>query len=127
VETWLQRLLLCFFKWVNLCCRYIEESLSLLRRLTEREVRPSVMSTPGDVVTAASAMGLPRLLLGLTAAMPPPMGAGQTSKAGGPTAAPKLNPEALAPPALREGHAPYPSARPWEGYRVVGRCTLASS
>ena len=82
------------------------------------------MNTPGDVVVAASAMGLPRLLLGLTAAMPPPLGVGQTSKAGGPTAAPKLNPQAAAPPALREGHPPYPSARPWEAGGAHGPFTL---
>jgi len=94
------------------------ESLSLIRRLTEREVRPSLMQTPGDIVAVASTMGLPRLLLGLIAAMPPPRGAGQTSKATGPTAAPTLDPAAVTPPALRQGHAPYPATRPWEGYRV---------
>jgi ataxin-10 len=63
-------------------------------------------------------MGLPRLLLGLLAALPPPAGNGNTSKAGGPDAAPKLDPSSATPPALREGHPPYPSSRPWEGYRV---------
>ena len=105
----------------------LRASLHLLRALTERETRPSVAQTPGDVVTAATAMGLPRLLLSLTAAMPPPLGAGQTSKAGGPTAAPRLDPASTAPPELREGHPPYPSARPWEGYRVDLMAPLANA
>lgn len=105
----------------------LRASLHLLRALTERETRPSVAQTSGDVVTAATAMGLPRLLLSLSAAMPPPLGAGQTSKAGGPTAAPRLDPTSTAPPELREGHPPYPSSRPWEGYRVDLMAPLANA
>jgi len=105
----------------------LRASLHLLRALTERETRPSVAQTSGDVVTAATAMGLPRLLLSLSAAMPPPLGAGQTSKAGGPTAAPRLDPKSTAPPELREGHPPYPSSRPWEGYRVDLMAPLANA
>jgi ataxin-10 len=86
------------------------------------------MNTPHDVVTALAAMGLPRLLLGLTAALPPPMGAGNTSKARGPTAAPRLDPDVVGgPAALRDGHAPFPTARPWPGYRVDALAPLANA
>jgi len=106
----------------------LRESLKLVRRLTELEIRPSSMNTPHDVVTALAAMGLPRLLLGLTAALPPPMGAGNTSKARGPTAAPRLDPDVVGgPAALRDGHAPFPTARPWPGYRVDALAPLANA
>ena len=62
----------------------LEECLGIWRVVTERRVEPRIVQTPGDVVSAACAMGLPRLLLALCAAMPPPTGAGQTSKASGP-------------------------------------------
>lgn len=105
----------------------LEECLGIWRVVTEREVKPRIVQTPGDVVSAACAMGLPRLLLALVAAMPPPRGAGQTSKASGPAAAPRLNPEHVTPAALADGHPPFPRARPWPGYRVDCVAPLANA
>jgi len=105
----------------------LEECLGIWRVVTEREVKPRIVQTPGDVVSAACAMGLPRLLLALVAAMPPPTGAGQTSKASGPAAAPRLNPEHVSPALLAEGHPPFPRARPWPGYRVDCIAPLANA
>jgi ataxin-10 len=105
----------------------LEECLGIWRVVTEREVKPRIVQTAGDVVTAACAMGLPRLLLALTTAMPPPLGAGQTSKASGPTAAPKLNPEYVAPTSLKDGHPPFPCVRAWPGYRVDCIAPLANA
>lgn len=105
----------------------LEECLGIWRVVTEREVKPRIVQTAGDVVTAACAMGLPRLLLALTTAMPPPLGAGQTSKATGPTAAPKLNPEYVAPVSLKDGHPPFPCVRAWPGYRVDCIAPLANA
>ena len=105
----------------------LEECLGIWRVVTEREVKPRIVQTPGDVVSAACAMGLPRLLLALVAAMPPPRGAGQTSKASGPAAAPRLNPEHVTPAALADGHPPFPRARPWPGYRVDCIAPLANA
>ena len=87
----------------------LEECLGIWRVVTERRVEPRIVQTPGDVVSAACAMGLPRLLLALCAAMPPPTGAGQTSKASGPAAAPRLNAERVSPAALADGHPPFPA------------------
>ena len=105
----------------------LEECLGIWRVVTERRVEPRIVQTPGDVVSAACAMGLPRLLLALCAAMPPPTGAGQTSKASGPAAAPRLNAERVSPAALADGHPPFPRERPWPGYRVDCIAPLANA
>ena len=129
--------------------------LGVLRALSEREARPAVAQTPGDDVTSACAMGAPRLLLGLLAALPVPAGAGNSEKkkARGPSAAPDLSPETFEP--LTHTHArsesekndgserdeyeslatrlrasasaPYPSVRPWDGYRVDALAPLANA
>ncbi len=105
----------------------LESALALLRSLTEREVPPALMRTDRDIVQTLCAMGMPRLLLALTASLPPPRGAGRTSDAAGPSAAPALDPAVAAPAALREGHPPYPRARPWPGYRVATLAPLANA
>ena len=105
----------------------LESALALLRSLTEREVPPALMQTDRDVVARLCAMGMPRLLLALTASLPPPRGAGRTSDAAGPSAAPALDPAVATPAALREGHPPYPRARPWPGYRVATLAPLANA
>ena len=137
--------------------------LGVLRALSEREARPAVAQTPGDDVTSACAMGAPRLLLGLLAALPVPAGAGNSEKkkARGPSAAPDLSPktfepikharsessndmsgsnenesldesldESLSSLATRlraSASAPYPSVRPWDGYRVDALAPLANA
>ena len=122
--------------------------LGVFRALTEREARPGLAQTPGDDVTSACAMGMPRLLLGLLASLPVPAGAGSSEKkkARGPSAAPDLSPATFLPRAteaeasdeasdaveslatrLNEGHAPYPSERPWDGYRVDALAPLANA
>ena len=45
----------------------------------------------------------------------------------GPSAAPALDPAVATPAALREGHPPYPRARPWPGYRVATLAPLANA
>ena len=105
----------------------LESALALLRSLTEREVPPALMRTDRDVVQTLCAMGMPRLLLALTASLPPPRGAGRTSDAAGPSAAPAPDPAVATPAALREGHPPYPRARPWPGYRVATLAPLANA
>jgi ataxin-10 len=87
------------------------ECVSILRAMSEREVKPHA----GDTVACLAAMGLVRLTLSLLAALPAPEGIGQTSKATGPAAAPKLKqsvPEEL------KSDVTYPSRVPWSGYRV---------
>ena len=122
--------------------------LGVFRALTEREARPGLAQTPGDDVTSVCAMGMPRLLLGLLASLPVPAGAGSSEKkkARGPSAAPDLSPATFLPRAteaeasdeasdaveslatrLNEGHAPYPSERPWDGYRVDALAPLANA
>lgn len=128
--------------------------LGVLRALSEREARPAVAQTPGDDVTSACAMGAPRLLLGLLAALPVPAGAGNSEKkkARGPSAAPELSPktfepmvnnaepsessndgsgsnenESLATRLRASASAPYPSVRPWDGYRVDALAPLANA
>jgi len=134
--------------------------LGVLRALSEREARPAVAQTPGDDVTSACAMGAPRLLLGLLAALPVPAGAGNSEKkkARGPSAAPDLSPktfepikharsessndgsgsnenesldksldESLATRLRASASAPYPSVRPWDGYRVDALAPLANA
>ena len=131
--------------------------LGVVRALTEREAPPGVAQTPGDDVTSLCAMGMPRLLLGLLASLPVPAGAGNSAKkkARGPSAAPDLDPATFLPfssafsgqeqnqdasasasgggfePSLKtslcEGHAPYPSVRPWDGYRVDAMAPLANA
>ena len=117
--------------------------LGVLRAVTEREVRPALAQTPGDDVASLCAMGMPRLLLGLLASLPVPEGAGNSGKkkkkASGPSAAPDLSPATFLPrdedvssvvtlaERLREGHAPYPSSRPWDGYRVDALAPLANA
>ena len=95
-------------------------------------------------------MGAPRLLLGLLAALPVPAGAGNSEKkkARGPSAAPDLSPKTFEPITQTRGDsnddtdsslsneslatrlrasasAPYPSVRPWDGYRVDALAPLA--
>jgi ataxin-10 len=117
--------------------------LGVLRAVTEREVRPALAQTPGDDVASLCAMGMPRLLLGLLASLPVPEGAGNSEKkkkASGPSAAPDLAQTTFLPSEdeasstaqslaekLREGHAPYPSSRPWDGYRVDALAPLANA
>ena len=141
--------------------------LGVLRALSEREARPAVAQTPGDDVTSACAMGAPRLLLGLLAALPVPAGAGNSEKkkARGPSAAPELSPKTFEPIKHAEpsessndgsgsngsnenesldesldeslsslatrlrasASAPYPSVRPWDGYRVDALAPLANA
>lgn len=126
--------------------------LGVLRALSEREARPAVAQTPGDDVTSACAMGAPRLLLGLLAALPVPAGAGNSEKkkARGPSAAPDLSPKTFEPITQTRGDsnddtdlgseneslaaslrstasAPYPSVRPWDGYRVDALAPLANA
>jgi len=87
------------------------ECVSVLRSVSEREVKPHL----GDTVACLAAMGLVRLVLSLLAALPPPEGIGQTSKATGPAAAPKL--QATINEELKSDVV-YPSNIPWVGYRV---------
>jgi ataxin-10 len=117
--------------------------LGVLRAVTEREVRPALAQTPGDDVASLCAMGMPRLLLGLLASLPVPEGAGNSEKkkkASGPSAAPDLAQTTFLPSSdeasstaqslaekLREGHNPYPSSRPWDGYRVDALAPLANA
>ena len=54
----------------------LESALALLRSLTEREVPPALMRTDRDVVQTLCAMGMPRLLLALTASLPRPAAPG---------------------------------------------------
>jgi ataxin-10 len=89
----------------------IMECVSILRSMSEREVKPHA----GDTIACLAAMGLVRLILSLLAALPPPEGVGQTSKATGPAAAPKL--EQTMPEELKSDVV-YPSRLPWSGYRV---------
>ena len=87
------------------------ECVSVLRNISEREVKPHT----GDTIACLAAMGLVRLVLAFLASLPPPTGIGQTSKATGPAAAPKLEahiPKELASDVL------YPTKVPWVGYRV---------
>ena len=58
------------------------------RSLTEREVPPALMRTDRDVVQTLCAMGMPRLLLALTASLPP-RGAGRNGSDGRGPAAPR--------------------------------------
>ena len=134
-----------------------EGTSSSLEVETKREAPPGVAQTPGDDVTSLCAMGMPRLLLGLLASLPVPAGAGNSAKkkARGPSAAPDLDPATFLPfssafsgqeqnqdasasasgggfePSLKtslcEGHAPYPSVRPWDGYRVDAMAPLANA
>ena len=87
------------------------ECVSILRAMSEREVKPHA----GDTIACLAAMGLVRLILSLLAALPAPEGIGQTSKATGPAAAPKL--EQSVPEELKSD-VKYPSRVPWSGYRV---------
>jgi ataxin-10 len=87
------------------------ECVSVLRAISEREVRPHA----GDTIACLAALGLIRLALTLLASLPPPLGIGQTSKATGPAAAPKL--EAHMPKELKSDIV-YPNKIPWNGYRV---------
>ena len=95
----------------NVALSLFMECVSILRKMSEREVKPHL----GDTVACLAAMGLVRLVLSLLAALPPPEGIGQTSKATGPAAAPRL--EADVPEELK-GDVKYPSTLPWTGYRV---------
>lgn len=95
----------------NISLSLLMECISILRSVSEREVKPHL----GDTVACLAAMGLVRLVLSLLAALPPPEGIGQTSKATGPAAAPKLH--AAIPEELKSDVA-YPSKIPWVGYRV---------
>lgn len=114
--------------------------LGILRTLTERDVKPGVLQTPGDVITALCAMGMPRLLLGLLKALPVPAGIGNTSKAKGPTKAPELEAKTFKPvvsigkqseknitASSSKGNDHFPSTRPWEGYRVDALSPLANA
>lgn len=87
------------------------ECVSILRAISEREVKPHA----GDTIGCLAAMGLVRLVLSLLASLPPPEGIGQTSKATGPASAPKL--EAHIPKELKSDIV-YPNKVPWAGYRV---------
>ena len=87
------------------------ECVSILRAISEREVKPHA----GDTIGCLAAMGLVRLVLSLLASLPPPEGIGQTSKATGPASAPKL--EAHIPKELKSDVV-YPNKVPWAGYRV---------
>ena len=87
------------------------ECVSILRQMSKREVKPHI----GDTIACLAAMGLVRLVLSLLAALPPPEGIGQTSKATGPASAPRL--EAYVPEELKS-ELVYPSKVPWSGYRV---------
>ena len=87
------------------------ECVSILRAISEREVKPHA----GDTIGCLAAMGLVRLVLSLLASLPPPEGIGQTSKATGPASAQKL--EAHIPKELKSDVV-YPNKVPWAGYRV---------
>jgi len=95
----------------NCALSVLMECISILRAVSEREVQPHA----GDTVDCLRREGLVRLVLSLLAALPPPEGIGQTSKATGPASAPKL--EAIVPEQLQSGIA-YPNKVPWAGYRV---------
>ena len=140
--------------------------LGILRAVTERDVKPVVVQTELDVATALSAMGMPRLLLGLLKSLPVPAGCGNTAKAEGPTKAPKLDAKTFKPIRVpketadgtttgtngddlttgvpeestgatsasedfaadsNSGHDPFPSVRPWDGYRVDCLAPLANA